>query len=510
MLTTLFGVKYAVKGVMDCAAKVEGTSTDPTATLSMELTNGSIEKLYFDTLAARMVFRGGAITLEEGEITQGQHKASVTGKVPLIPQQLAALGIPAPERQDALDLVIRMEDTGLVLLMLLSDQIEWAEGAANVDLRVSGSFDAPKLRGYVRVREGRIKLAPLADALRDVTAKVNFDGTQADVENLSCRLGDGSINASGRVAFASDGGPRLNLRVTSARARVQAGGFRALVDSDIAVYGPARRPLLSGQITLAKAEFAPGGWNFQGDLPFDADLALNVSTEGDLRVRTNTMDIPASGTLEISGTLKQPAVTGIVEARRGWFAYFGNEFVVRRGVAEFRGDSGIMPSVDVEAETSAGSTAIYLALKGTPPDGLSLDLSSSPPKSRDEILALLNYPGALAKILEGDVEGALKEEIARIFDQELRLQFVGGIERTFEDVLSLDEFRLQRSTSNELTLRIGKYVVDDLYLTYEKGFGPQSFGVLKFDYFYGPGIVLSGRYDERGIYTFGLEARLRF
>ncbi|MFZ5925569.1 MAG: translocation/assembly module TamB domain-containing protein, partial [Bacillota bacterium] len=509
VLATLFGVRYAVKGVMDCAAKVEGTSTDPTATLSMKLTDGSIEKLYFDALAARMVFRDGVITLEEGEIIQGQHRASVTGKVPLAPQQLAALGVPVPKGQGALDLVIRMENTSLVLLMLLSDQIEWAEGAANVDLRVSGRIDAPELHGYAQVREGRIKLAPLADVLGDMTAKISFDGTQADVESLSCRLGDGSINASGRIAFAP-GGSRLDLRVTSTRARVQARGFRALVDSDIAVYGPARRPLLSGQLKLAKAEFTPGGWDFEGDLPFDADLALSVSTEGDLRVRTNIMDIPAWGTLEIGGTLKQPDVTGTVEARRGWFAYFGNEFVVRRAVAEFRGDNGIMPSVDVEAETRAGSTTIYLALRGTPPDGLSLDLSSSPPKSRDEILALLNYPGALAKILEGDVEGAFKEEIARIFDQELRLQFVGGIERTFEDVLSLDEFRLQRSTSNELTLRIGKYVVDDLYLTYEKGFGPESFGVLKFDYFYRPGIVLSGRYDERGIYTFGLEARLRF
>ena len=104
----------------------------------------------------------------------------------------------------------------------------------------------------------------------------------------------------------------------------------------------------------------------------------------------------------------------------------------------------------------------------------------------------------------------MKEEIARIFDQELRLQLVSGIERAFEDALSLDEFRLQRGTSNELTLRIGKYVVDDLYVSYERGFGPQSSGVLRFDYMYGPGIVLTGKFDDRGIYTVGLEARLRF
>ncbi len=509
VLASLLGIKHAVSGVLDCAAKIEGTSTDPSATVALQLTGGSVEMVRFDTISARMLFRGGVVTIEEGEIVQGRHRASVTGKVPLPAKQLAALGIAPPKSQEGLDLAVRMNDASLVLLMMVSDQIEWAEGAANMDLRVTGSLDAPQLRGGVKVSGGTVKLAPLTDALKDVTAKVSFAGAEASIDSFSCRLGDGEIGASGKVVLSSGEGPRVDIRVTSTRARVNTGMLRALVDARLALYGPVRRPLISGDIKLAKAEMAPADLG-EGSVPLDADLALTVSTEGDLRVRTKIMDVPASGSLKVGGTIKQPTIAGRVEAHRGWFAYFGNEFTVREAVAEFKEDRGVMPYLDVQAETSAGTTDIYLALRGTPPGDLTMDLTSSPPMSRDEILALLNYPGALAKILEGDVEGAMKEEIARIFDQELRLQLVGGIERAFEDALALDEFRLQRSTSNELTLRIGKYVVSDLYLSYEKGFGPESSGVLRFDYMYGPGVVLSGRYDERGIYTFGIEARLRF
>ncbi|MDI6638008.1 MAG: translocation/assembly module TamB domain-containing protein [Bacillota bacterium] len=509
VLSNLLGVGYAVSGVLDLAAKIEGTSSDPSATVAMQLTDGAVERVRFDAITARMLFRGGVITIEEGEIVQGRHSASVTGRVPLAGKQLAAFGITPPKRQENLDLAIRMKDASLVLLMMVSDQIEWSEGTTNVDLRVTGSLNDPQLHGHVRVSDGTVKLAPLGDALKDMTARVVFNGTEASIEEFSCRLGDGSISASGTVGLVSSEGPKLDVRVSSKRARVNTGLIRALVDAHLAVYGSARRPLLSGDIKLTKAEVAPSGFG-SASVPFDADLALTVSTEGDLRVRTKIMDVPASGRLKVGGTLKQPTLAGRMEAHRGWFAYFGNEFTVREAAAEFREDGGVMPYLEVQAETHAGTTSIYLTLKGMPPDGLAMDLTSSPPKSRDEILALLNYPGALAKILEGDVEGAMKEEIARIFDQELRLQLVSGIERAFEDALSLDEFRLQRGTSNELRLRIGKYVVDDLYLSYEKGFGPQSSGVLRLDYMYGPGVVLTGKFDERGIYTFGIEARLRF
>ncbi|MGE5572206.1 MAG: translocation/assembly module TamB domain-containing protein [Bacteroidota bacterium] len=510
VLASLLGAGYSVSGTLDLAAKIEGTSADPSATVAMQLAQGAVERVKFDTITARMLFRAGTITIEEGEIVQGLHRASVAGRLPLAGRQLAALGIAPPKRQEHLDIAISMKDASLVLLMMLSDQIEWAEGAMSVDLRVAGSLDSPQLRGHVMVSGGTVKLAPLADALKDMKGTVVFSGTEASIEGFSCRLGDGTVGASGKVAFVSGEGPRLDVTVKSERARVNTESLRALVDASLAVYGPATRPLISGDIKLAKAEIAPSSSLGSAWAPFDADLALGVSTEGDLRVRTKIMDIPASGSLVVGGSLREPTLAGRVEAHRGWFAYFGNEFTVREAVAEFHEDGGLMPHLDIQAETRAGDTAIYLALRGTPSGELTMDLTSSPPKSRDEILALLNYPGALAKILEGDVEGAIKEEIVRIFDQELRLQLVGGIERAFEDALSLDEFRFQRSASNELTLRVGKYVVDDLYLSYEKGFGPQSSGVLRFDYMYGPGVVLTGKFDERGIYTFGIEARLRF
>jgi autotransporter translocation and assembly factor TamB len=510
-LSAVLGWKYPFTGNADLAVKAEGELQDPSVTLSLRIANGSVDRIGFDLLAARMTFSEGVIIIEDGEILQGRHRATVYGRAPIPKESLEAIGITAYASGEELDVNLTMTNAKLELISAFYKEVEWAEGNTDIDLHVAGTIASPRLYGSAVVNDGTVKLFPITDVFRNIDGQVKFEGTQARIERFSCRLGDGKVNVSGAVALLEQQeGLGLDLKLTTQDALVNTGMFRSLVNSDIKVYGPVSHPLISGRIRLVKAIMSPDTWSFEGGVSFDADLALTIDTEGDLRLRTKIMDIPASGSLKIGGTFKQPQLSGRMEARRGWFAYFGNEFTVRQASAEFAEKQGIMPRIEVEAETSSGQARIFIGLRGVLPDDLALELSSSPPLTRDEILALLNYPGAVTKILGGDVEGAFKEEITKIFEQELRLQVSGGIGRVFEDLLALDEFRLQRGTSNQLTLKVGKYLIDSLYLSYEKPLGPESYGLLRFDYFYRPGVIFTGTFDEKGEKVFGIEARLRF
>ena len=510
-LSSVLGWKYPFKGNADLAVRAEGELRDPFVTLSLRIADGGVDRIGFDLLTARMTFSDGVITIDDGEILQGRHKATMFGKAPIPKESLEAIGITAYASSEELDVKLKMTNAKLELISTLFQEVEWAEGETNIDLHVAGTVVAPRLYGSAQINDGTIKLSPIIDTLRKIDGSVKFEGTQATFERFSCLVGDGEVKISGKVTFLDEaGGLGLDLRLTTDDALVNTGMLRSLVTSDVKVSGPFSHPLISGRISLLKTIVSPDTWSFAGSSSFNADLALTVATEGDLRVRTKIMDVPVYGSVKLSGTLKEPQVSGRMEARRGWFAYFGNEFTIRQAVAEFTEKRGIMPAVEVEAETTSGGTRVFMGLRGILPDDLALELSSSPPMTRDEILALLNYPGALTKILAGDVEGAVKEELARIFEQELRLQVSGGIGRAFEDLLALDEVRLQRSTSNELTLRVGKYLIDSLYLSYERGLGPESYGALKIDYFFRPGVVLTGKFDEKGEKTLSIEARLKF
>lgn len=511
IFSSVAGWKSQLAGNADLAVRAEGELEDPSMALSLRIRDGSVDRFGFDLLNARMTFNNGVITIEEGEILQGHHKATLSGRIPVSKDSLDAIGITSYSSDEELNVNLTMTKANLGLITIFWPQVEWAEGTTDIDLYIAGTIQSPRLYGYAIVEDGTLKLFPITDVFRDIDCRVEFEGTEARIEKFSCTLGGGGVNVSGGVAFLDEQeGLSLDLSLKTQDAMVNTGIFRSLVNSDIYIDGPVHHPLISGRISLVKAILSPDTWSFEQKLSFDADLALTVDVEGDVRLRTRIMDIPASGSLRVGGTLKEPELSGRMEARRGWFAYFGNEFTVRQASAEFTEHQGFMPRIEVDAETVSGDIRVFLGLRGVLPDNLGLELSSSPPLTHDEILALLNYPGAVTRILTGDVEGAFREEITKIFEQELRLRVSGGIGRIFEDLLALDEFRIQRSASNQLTLRIGKYLVDELYLSYEKGLGPEASDLFRFDYLLGPGVVFTGTLDDKGERIFGIEARLRF
>ena len=511
VLSSVAGWDYPFKGDADFAMKIEGEFKDPSVVLSLRISEGSISDIGFHLITAEMAFKNGTVIISDGEILQGDYRATIHGTIPIPKKGLEAIGITAYPPTEDLDIKVRIIKARLGLISTFLKEVEWAEGETNVDLHITGTAAAPKLYGSAEINNGTIKFSPIINTFTKIDAGVKFKGTYAEIERFVCLAGDGEIRARGEVVFSDqERQSGFNLDLTTEDALINTGVFHSLISSDIKVSGPFNHPLISGSINLIKTIASPDTWSFTGMPLFNADLDLDVATEGDLRLRTRIMDIPASGSVKIKGTLAEPRISGTMEARRGWFAYVGNEFAIRRAVAEFSEQRGVMPQLEIEADTTSAEVKIFVELHGIPPDDLILELSSSPPMAYDEILALLNYPGALTKILSGDIEGAVKEELARIFEQELRLRMTGGIGRAFEDLLALDEFRFRRSTSNELTLRIGKYIIDSLYLSYEKSLGPESHGILKFDYFYRPGIVLTGRFDERGEKIFSIEARFKF
>ena len=80
-VSDVLGWKYSFKGALDLAMKAEGELTDPSVTLSLRIADGGMENIEFDLLTARMKFSCGIVTIEDGEILQGHHKATVYGKV---------------------------------------------------------------------------------------------------------------------------------------------------------------------------------------------------------------------------------------------------------------------------------------------------------------------------------------------------------------------------------------------------------------------------------------------
>ncbi|HHY45978.1 MAG TPA: hypothetical protein GX506_01585, partial [Firmicutes bacterium] len=500
----------AASGLLDMTAVVEGSSKSPTATFTAHLRNGNVGQVYFDEVSGEINYRDGRLFIANVSLAQGAHRARLKGSLPVPGRYLAVLGITPPARVEDMDVALEMDQANLMLLALMSDGIEWARGIASVNLRLAGSLDKPEIYGRVRTSGSEIKYRPLADAITDVAGDLEFCGGEVLVHALRGRIRGGGISGQGRVILAGLRPSYVDLSVAANGLPVISSFAAAVVNGTVRVRGPSGLPLISGDIDLKKAEINPFALRAPaGQAPLDARLALDLNLGSDARLLAKDLDAGISGKLHIGGTISRPAASGIITARKGTFIYFGTEFTLTDGRAEFIEFNGLTPELEIHGETRISGTRVMLTLAGKP-DSLTMHLSSEPPMRQEEIVALLNYPAALARALKGDVEGAVKDEILKIIDQELRLQVVGSVERALRQALSLDDVKLERDDANKLTLRLGKYVVDNLYISYNAPLSPEAKGAFKLEYLFSPGIIFSSRFEDEGHYSFGLEARLRF
>ena len=113
------------------------------------------------------------------------------------------------------------------------------------------------------------------------------------------------------------------------------------------------------------------------------------------------LDIGASGSVNLAGTLTAPTLSGSIASTGGTLTYFDRAFRVQQADVRFNPADGVLPNLHAVASSTVvnpdpdrarnpyGSAEITIKVDG-PIAGLKIGLTSNPPGySRDEILGLI-------------------------------------------------------------------------------------------------------------------------
>jgi autotransporter translocation and assembly factor TamB len=212
------------------------------------------------------------------------------------------------------------------------------------------------------------------------------------------------------------------------------------------------------------------------------DLVVRV---GDLR-----FVLRPEGSLVLSGTPGSPRLEGTVEAQRGAVVALGNTFDLLEGTATFRPALGVRPQVAARAVTRVGGTVITLAVRGTAPDALVLDLQSDPPRPQPEILALLGQQAGISQLLTGDVMALLRAEISR--------RLFAPVTLAIGRALGLSELTIEYDFDRPLRLMAGKALLPNLYVTASTVFEERARWLWSLEYRFAPGWQFAFRLEPEG------------
>ena len=492
----LFGRDERIEGRGDLRLSLTRRGGTPRGGFRFEAGPGlALEGIALDRAAVEGSFEGRALILTRAELVAAGRPLSLAGRVPL-PQGFAPLdaflgGLPP----DGSGLSLKVEGTGVPLALFnpgLGGLVEFRSGELSLAAEVSGTWERPMARGVVRLTNGGGATSLLPDAFSRLNLELALEGDRVVLRQAGLRIGKGWVNLAGSVGLAPEG-PCYDLTIKGGGIAYKNPAFfdGRIANLDLAVTG-GPLPLVRGSLTVSDTIITVGPsrpGSPRPALPLQVRLVAGRGTKFFL---PGMADLPLTGEVQLEGTLAAPTLSGVVRASSGVIFVYGERFEVTSAMGTFVSERGYLPYVELEGRRTIGGTKVFVKIYGEVAEsGLTVNLWSEPPLGREEILNLLSWTGLPETGREG-----------RIFasGMELVLETVfGQLSEGFRRLIDVDQFQFSLDErTGSFRLKLGKYVLEDLYLSYEILFDDFGTRIWSFDYRLNPSLVLSGLFGGVG------------
>lgn len=481
-----------LSGTADGRFYVRGRTDDPVITGNVTTAPLTYQWLKLDELTSTVRVDRSQFAL--GDLVGRQDNLRLEGRLE-IPLSFDLLSAPESPVDGPFLVQIRIPtDSDLGPLLDATSAFTKVSGRGEGELIISGPMSHPLYQGDVELRDAGCVLRGNQEIYHDCDVTGSFNGDRLVLHSINGREGlRGSFKGQGHVLF--DG---LILRTWDIG--FEADRFLVASIPDLRAVVRTRNGRLTGVPVGPDSLLVP---KFTGDFEiikgrYTGDFAEPAAGVADptlgtiapdwladgritgpprsVRIVNNTMELDLSGDINLVRDADGMVLSGSMDIDSGRLPVFHNTFKVVRGSLDFSREVGVIPNVDIDAETrvrirnqASGSSVVErITVHALGPAGaMAISYSSESGYPREAIermlLGLSPYPDeqgdqtALANASIGAGFNLLEREIAREFD--------------LFDTIEIDQ--LQREEAGTVGLDplfgVGKYLGSDLYIKYAQG-----------------------------------------
>ena len=485
---------FAFGGLINATASIAGSKDDPQARGEISIDNASLNqtsiqstKGSFNYNNARLYFSASSVIAENAE------PLTLTGN---IPYQLPFAQVKPDSDRLELQLNVKDRGLAL-LDILSGGELKWMDGKGEIVLDISGILKANQTFPQQLVAQGKATIANATIAAKslpknlftNINSQVFFDLDNIRVDRLRGKLGGGEIFAAGTIPLTNgvaDNPLTVNFNNISVDLPKLYNGW---IKGKLEILGKATEPNISGDLTLFDGTILLDSETTDSENAVVDNITNEINTISrgkgktdrgiaavtqykNLKLRlgkdiqisqTPIFTFLATGDLNVNGTFLQPSPEGIINLQRGQVNLFTTQLNLSRdyqNTARFTNNNPLDPFLDVllvgSALETTGRNIPSEALPTERPDASNLgtletvrvsakvkgftsqitnkiELTSSPPRSQAEIVALLgggfvetlansNSTLGLASLAGSALFGSLNSEFNNAFPiGELRL-----------------------------------------------------------------------------------------
>jgi autotransporter translocation and assembly factor TamB len=370
-----------VGGTVTATVGLTGTRANPVSSGSFSLTNGSFGEFHTPFVDGSFEYRERRLRAGVHLWRSGEQVLDVEAQLPL---DLSLVPVARRQLADTLSVRATADSVDLSALEALTPSLQHVGGVFSADLGIGGTWDAPRLRGALRIANATTTIPALAVRYEDVQGRFAFSGDTIAVESLSVRSDRGRADVSGVVRLEQLTHPVLDLRIAADR-------FKALdlknnvaitASGQLALQGPVFGATLTGQATVTSGElyFADLvqkrivnlddladtslasiieqqrlGPEFQNVFLDSLGIAnLELAMGSDVWLRSDEANIQLTGSVTLSKRRGAYLISGTLQAPRGTYRLkigpVTREFVVAQGTVRYFGTPDLDAGLDIEAK----------------------------------------------------------------------------------------------------------------------------------------------------------------
>lgn len=423
---------------------------------------------------------------------------------------------------------LNLDVSGKVDLALLSTAYPgwFSSGAINVDGRIGGTVKTPDLRGVAHLANASLGRRGFFTSLSNVNGDFFFDVDRVTLNNITGRMGGGTVQAQGTALLKDGSIDAMNVRFDANDLRFRyPEGLRTVLDGTLILRGPWIAPLLEGSLQIQSMSYRSSFEEFLamltqrnvGGEPSPVNrLRLSVHVEGsrNITITNQLADVEARIDVDIQGAVDDPALTGHVEASGGTLVFQGNRYHITRGNIDFIDPLRIEPVIDVQAESEVRDYRVILGVTGRGQQ-LHMNLRTDPPLPELEVVSLI-AGGRTREELAARSSGAVptSEELfkggALSILTDLLQQRVGGrLGLLGTGRVRIDPFLVGAENDPGVRLTISEQINKELSVTYSQDLSSNKQTIILVEYFISRNTSVIASRDETGALGFDVKFRKR-
>src|SRR5213594_94950 len=370
-----------VGGTIGATAALAGTRAEPLYTGSFSLTNGSIGEFHAPYVDGGFEYRDRRLESAMHLWRSGQQVLTVAAHLPL---DLALAPVERRQLSDTLSVRATADSVDLSLLEALTPLLKEVAGVFTADVGIAGTWEAPRLRGGLVIRDAAATLPTLNVRYEGITGRLALSGDTIRVDSIAVRSDRGHAVVSGFVRLEQLARPVLALDITAAdfkaldlkqNVAVTASGRLALTGPVIGATLTGRATVTSGVLYFAdllrkrivnldelvdtaltsliqQQRLGPQFESVFLDSLRIRDLELDMGS--DVWLRSSEANIQLAGTVFLKKERKEYLVSGTLQASRGTYRLkvgpVTREFVVSQGTVRYFGTPDQDAELNIEAK----------------------------------------------------------------------------------------------------------------------------------------------------------------